>query len=76
MQTQVTVSASQFKTHCLEYLEDTKTHGTKYIVTKRGVPVAGLGPITESKNFSFGKMKGTLVIKGDIMAPLEVEWSK
>lgn len=76
MQKTKTVSASEFKVHCLEYLENTRTIQAEYIVTKRGKAVAKLVPIQEPHdNFVFGKMKDSIVIKDDILAPIDVEWS-
>lgn len=76
MEKQFTVSASEFKVHCLEYLEHTRTEATHYIVTKRGKPIAQLTPIMDSRPFAFGQLAGTALIKGDIIAPIDVEWDE
>ena len=74
MEKHIIVSASDFKVHCLEYLEQTRAGSTNYIVTKRGKPIAQLVPIMEENHFAFGKMAGTAVIKGDIISPIDVQW--
>ena len=44
-------------------------------VTKHGKPVARLVPadVKQPKSI-FGALKGQMTIKGDIIAPLDVEW--
>ncbi len=78
MEEQRIVSVSEFKTHCLEYLEQMRTSKTECIVTKRGVPIAKLIPIkpTEAQEdvFAFGNMRGSITIKGDIIEPTNEEW--
>lgn len=44
-----TVSASQLKVHCLEYLEHIHVKCKEYIITKHGEPVAKLTPIQKQK---------------------------
>jgi len=38
------VSATEFKAKCLSYLDDVQSHGEPIVITKRGLPVAILGP--------------------------------
>lgn len=69
------VSVSDFKAHCLEYLDKTRTHQAEYIVSKRGKPIAKLIPLPEdTQEFSFGQLKGSVTIKSDIMKPIDVDW--
>lgn len=52
-----------------------KTHES-IVITKRGKPIAKLLPIDEEPEKSlFGCMAGTITITGDIVAPVEQEWS-
>ena len=67
------VSVSNFKAHCLEYIENVSNQHYEYIVTKRNKPVAKLIPLEET-NFQFGQLKGTAVIKGDIVSPIDIDW--
>ena len=40
------------------------------VITKRGVPVAKLGPITDQPDPIFGFLKGKVEIKGDLIEPI------
>lgn len=71
------ISVSEFKAHCLELIEQTHTTHAEYIVTKRGRPVAKLIPVIPSgTNFAFGDMKDSVVINGDIVSPLSIDWTE
>ena len=69
-----TVSVSDFKAHCLEYVQTAQQQCQEYIITKRNVPVAMLVPLKEKKKFYPGYMKDSVKIHGDIMSPIDVEW--
>jgi prevent-host-death family protein len=68
-----TVPAGEFKAKCLKLLEEVAEKHEPLIVTKRGKPLAKVVPIRENKTL-FGAMKGSGVILGDIISPLDVEW--
>jgi prevent-host-death family protein len=68
-----TVPAGEFKAKCLKLLEEVAEKHEPLIVTKRGKPLAKVVPIRENKTI-FGAMKGSGVILGDIISPLDVEW--
>jgi prevent-host-death family protein len=63
-----TVGVAEFKARCLELLDGVGTRGDEIIVTKRGKPIAQIGPIRpefpELKGMYAGKMK----ILGDIVS--------
>jgi len=65
-----TMSAAQFKTHCLRIMEEVRRRREAVTITKRGVPVAKLVPTDELKQDVFGCMAGTAEISGDIEAPV------
>ncbi|MES2204649.1 MAG: type II toxin-antitoxin system prevent-host-death family antitoxin [Pseudomonadota bacterium] len=69
-----TVSVSDFKAHCLEYVQTAQQQCQEYVITKRNVPVAMLVPLKEKKKFYAGYMKDSVKIHGDIMSPIDVEW--
>ena len=69
----VTVAAGEFKAKCLKLLEEVAEKHEPIIVTKRGKALVKVIPIRESKTL-FGAMKGSGVILGDIVSPLDVEW--
>jgi prevent-host-death family protein len=69
------ISAAQFKAECLRLMDEVEKTRQPIIITKHGRPVAQLAPIPAGPDSLFGYMKGTLRINGDVMTPLDVEWS-
>lgn len=69
------ISAAQFKAECLKLMDEVEKTRQPIIITKHGRPVAQLAPIPADTGSLFGYMKGTLRINGDLMAPLDIEWS-
>ena len=65
-----TMSAGEFKTHCLRVMEDVRRRREAILVTKRGVPIAKLVPADEPNLYVFGCMVGTAEIIGDIETPV------
>lgn len=71
----MTISAAHFKARCLQLMDEVKEHHATYVITKRGRPVARLVPVeSAARTPVFGRMKGTAVVKGDLVAPLSVVW--
>lgn len=71
------IAISKFKATCLRLLERVKNTGEPLLVTKKGDPIAVVTPPPRpiKKKSSFGSMKGTIKICGDIISPLpEDEW--
>ena len=69
------IKAGEFKAKCLELMDLVAQGHEEIIITKRGKPVAKLVPIDNKPiRDSFGWMKGTSVILGDIISPIDVEW--
>jgi prevent-host-death family protein len=68
------IQAAKFKARCLKLMD--KVHRTKkrIVITKRNKPIVQLVPIEEEKGSLFGKMKGTVHILGDILAPIDEVW--
>ncbi len=72
-----TIAAGEFKAKCLKLLDDVAEKRQTLVITKRGRPIAELAPIkgTEpSLRDYLEKMKGSGVILGDIISPIDVEW--
>jgi antitoxin (DNA-binding transcriptional repressor) of toxin-antitoxin stability system len=44
------------------------------VITKRGHPVCQLMPYRPKPKTLFGISRETLVIKGDILSPIDIEW--
>jgi prevent-host-death family protein len=72
------VAAGEFKAKCLAMMDEVRETGESYVITKRGVPVAQLVPVTPEKRQKksiFGCMVGTAEIVGEIdVSPWEVEF--
>ena len=68
------IAASEFKAKCLGLLDEVQRTRREVLITKRGRPVARLVPAEEKLPPIFGRMKGTIEIVGDIVAPLDERW--
>jgi prevent-host-death family protein len=69
------IAAGEFKAKCLRLLDDVEKTRKEIVITKRGRPVARVVPIEEERKPTFGRMKGTGIILGDIVSPIDVEWN-
>jgi len=70
------MSAVEFKTKCLELMDQVKENREEVIIIKNGKPVAKLVPVEEKQSGSlFGFMKGSVKINGDIIAPIDEKWN-
>jgi prevent-host-death family protein len=67
------VAVGEFKAKCLKLLNEVSETRKPIVITKRGKPLAKVVPIPSHKTL-FGAMKGSGVILGDIISPLNVEW--
>ena len=68
------MKAAEFKAKCLEAMDHVAKTGERIVITKRGVPVAELAPVTKKPKTLFGFLKGRVQIHGDIVSPIDVEW--
>ena len=73
------ISASEFKKHFLQLVDEVTNKKNSFIITKRKIPVARVIPLENeaksSKSF-FGCMKGMATIKEDIVnISFESEWN-
>ena len=62
--------AGEFKARCLRIMEQVRTTRQPVVITKRGRPVAKLGPVGKDGDDIFGCLKGVFEIVGDIESPL------
>ena len=78
MQDQKQISATNFKKHFLQLIDEVTNKQTSFTITKRKIPVAQVTPLednTKNSKTYFGSMKGTTKIKGDIInCSFELEW--
>jgi prevent-host-death family protein len=68
-----TIAAGEFKAKCLKLLDEVAEKRETLVITKHGKPVAQVVPMA-AVNELFGAMRGSGVIIGDIISPLENEW--
>ena len=69
------IPAAIFKAECLKLMDQVEKTRQPVIITKHGRPVAQLAPVPANPRSLFGYMRNTVKIEGDIVAPLDVEWS-
>jgi prevent-host-death family protein len=71
------IAAGDFKAKCLKLLDEVAETRKPLVITKRGKPVAQVVPVEEPKQSLddyLESMKGSGVILGDIISPIDVEW--
>jgi len=69
------ISAAKFKARCLELMDRVNEFGEEILITKRGKPVAKLGPVGgRPVRSSFGCMSKKGKVLSDIESPVDVEW--
>lgn len=65
-----TIAAGKFKANCLALMDEVQKKHQPILITKRGKPVAKIVPANDNvKDDFFGKWKGKLKVKGDIIRP-------
>jgi prevent-host-death family protein len=69
------VSAADFKANCLRLMDEVAQRRAPLVITKRGKPVAKLVPIDDKPVDLFGYMAGTIKICGDIVSPIDGDWT-
>lgn len=69
-----TMSAGEFKAKCLQVMEQVAATGEPVVVTKRGRPVAQLGPVSRRPKTLRGFLKGQVKSGKDIISPIDARW--
>ena len=64
---EITVPVTEFKAKCLRLLNDVEKKGDRIIITKRGRPVAQVGPTPAAVHSLRGTWKGRVEILGDVV---------
>lgn len=70
----IQITAAEFKAKCLKLMDIAGQKHETILITKRGVPIAKLVPYEEKSLHIFGFLKESVVVKGDIVEPLNEEW--
>lgn len=68
------IKASEFKARCLQLMDEVAKTREPVVITKRGTPVCQLMPYRPKPKTLFGVSQETIVIKGDIISPIDVAW--
>ena len=82
------VNQWDFKTHCLEIMDEITQSGEEIIITKAGKPIAKVTPcqvapeiaqdapepVEDTYKGGFGRYAGMIHIYGDIVSPMPAEW--
>lgn len=66
MKSQV-VTVTEFKAKCLGLLDEIGRNGGKITVTKRGRPIATVGPVRKRLRTSEGMLKGKVYIPDELL---------
>jgi prevent-host-death family protein len=66
-----TVPAGEFKAKFLALLDEVELKNRRFVVTKRGRPVAQVIPLPAKKSSS---LHGTLLYEEDLLAPINAFW--
>ncbi len=69
------IPAGEFKAKCLRLLDEVQQSRQEIVVTKRGKPVVRILPAEPATESVIGRMKGTGIILGDIISPIDEKWS-
>jgi prevent-host-death family protein len=70
-----TIAAGEFKAKCLKLMDKVAAERQSIVITKHGKPLVQLLPMPEDERVDpFGALRGSGVIVGDIISPLEDEW--
>jgi prevent-host-death family protein len=69
-----TVSATEFKRHCLALLEEVRQTRQSLLVTRHGKPVAEISAYIPRERDSTNPLKGSILYQGDLVAPIEENW--
>ncbi|MCH9698355.1 MAG: type II toxin-antitoxin system prevent-host-death family antitoxin [Gammaproteobacteria bacterium] len=68
------MKASEFKSKCLQLMDEVNQSGKEIIITKNGKPVSKLVPYQTKPDSLYGINRDQITITGDIIEPLDVEW--
>ncbi len=68
------IPAGAFKARGRSLRDAGRSRRTSVTITKRGKPVARLVPADDEPPELFGFLKGSVIVKGDIIEPVDVTW--
>lgn len=65
-----TINFSEFKAKCQQLMEEIKQPNGEIVITKNGAPLCKLVPIKRKPKTLSGAHRGSIIVKGNIVAPL------
>ncbi len=68
------IKAGEFQAKCLKLMDKIARTGETIVVAKNGTLVARLVPVKRQPKTLYGALKGAVIIKDDIIAPIDVRW--
>ena len=68
------IAATEFKSRCLEIMDEVERLGVEVVITKHRRPVVRVSPITPVGTGFYGSMRGSIIYEGDIISPIDVAW--
>ncbi len=68
------IGAAEFKSRCLEIMDEVHKLGVSVTITKHRRPVAKLIPAQALEARFCGLLKGLVLKQGDIVSPIDVDW--
>ncbi|KVW94618.1 type II toxin-antitoxin system Phd/YefM family antitoxin [Thiobacillus denitrificans] len=66
--------ATEFKAKCLAYLDQVAQTHASITLTKHGRAVARLVPVDDAEPVVFGRLAGTVQVRGDLIRPIDEAW--
>ena len=73
----VEITASEFKSKCLQLMDEVAAGEKEFVITKHGKPVSKLVRYHKKPISLFGIAKDDIEILGDIVSPIEdLEWGR
>lgn len=67
------MQAGKFKAECLKVMDRVSRTKRRVVITKHRKPIVQIVPI-EKESSLFGILRGTVHVKGDLIAPIGEEW--
>jgi prevent-host-death family protein len=68
------VGAAEFKSRCLEIMDEVQRLGVSVTVTKHRKPIVKIVPAADDVDELYGCMKGVVLHEGDLISPIDVHW--
>ncbi len=69
-----TIAAGEFKAKCLSLLDEVNRAHETIVVTKHGIPVARMVPVSREKDGQKGTLRGSVLSEKDLLRPIDDTW--